>query len=268
MSRSETLTVRSVSVDLLRQGAGEPVLYLHGVQGLSTAPGTWPPFMNAVAERFEVFVPSHPGFAKTGRPDWYDSVTDLSDHYTDFLDALGIQTVRVIGHSFGGWVAAALAANAPHRVERLVLASPLGIWLPEIGQTTPDVFMYSPHELVEITYAEPTLAADVIPADLSQSEQWFADWSSFAMYGWAPYLHDPKLIHRLHRIKAPALIVNGEKDRVVPVAHAEAFQQRIPRAQLKVVSGAGHALPLERPDEFSAIVLDFLTRPAAQLLAR
>ena len=259
MAHNQKLNVGGLAVDLLRRGSGEPVLFLHGVQGLSAGPGTWAPFMDALAQRFELLAPSHPGFGRSERPDWYDCVADLTDHYSDLLDALGLRAVRVVGHSFGAWVAAELAVNAPARVERLVLANPLGIWIPEVGESTPDIFMYSPQELVACAYADPRLGAGVIPAGLDQSEQWFADWSSFAMYGWTPYLHDPKLIHRLRRISAATLVVSGEHDRIVPVAHAEAFRQRIARAQLRIIGGAGHALPLERAEEFSAIVLDFLT---------
>ena len=176
-------------------------------------------------------------------------------------EALGLDRVRVVGHSFGGWVAAELAANAPTRVERLVLASPLGIWLPEAGAQTPNIFMYRPQEVVEFAYTDQHAGSDVIPTDVDESEQWFADWSSFAMYSWLPYLHNPKLIHRLYRIQAPTLVVSGEQDRIVPVAHANAFHEGIRQSQLRIVSGAGHAFPLERPQEFGKVLLDFLDGP-------
>ena len=258
MPQSETLRVRGMEVDLLRQGSGDVVLFLHGVQGLTVPPGNWAPFMDVLSERFTVLVPSHPGFGKSERPDWYDSVVELSDHYTDFLDALGLDRVRVVGHSFGGWVAAEWAANAPTRIERLVLASPLGIWLPDAGAQTPNIFMYSPQEVVEFAYTDQRAGADVIPTDVDQSEQWFADWSSFAMYSWLPYLHNPKLIHRLYRIKVPTLVVSGDQDPIVPVAHASAFHEGIRQSQLRIVDGAAHAFPLERPQEFGQLLVEFL----------
>ncbi len=264
MSQGEMLDVAGTAVDMRRRGTGEPVLFLHGVQGLGVPPGAWAPFLDAVAERFEVLVPSHPGFGRSQRPEWFDCTADLADHYSDLLDALGLKTVRVVGHSFGAWVAAEWAARAPGRVERLVLANPLGIWLPGVSESTPDLFAYSPQEVIDFTYEDPRLGAGVIPTDLQQSEQWFADWSSFALYGWTPYLHDPKLIHRLRRISAPTLVIAGADDRIVPVAHAEAFQQRIKGAQLTIVPGAGHALPIERAKEVGAMVLEFLAQPAAR----
>jgi pimeloyl-ACP methyl ester carboxylesterase len=268
MVQGEMLDVGGVAVDPQRLGTGEPVLFLLGVQGLGVPPGSLPPFLDAWAERFDVLAPSHPGFGRSQRPSWFDCTADLADHYGDLLDALGLKSVRLVGHSFGAWVAAEWAARAPWRIDRLVLANPLGVWLPGVSESTPNIFMYSPQEVVEISYADAARGADVIPTDMAQSEQWFADWSSLSLYGWSPYLHDPKLIHRLHRITAPTLIIGGERDRIVPVAHVEAFHQRIRGSQLTVVPGAGHALPIERAKEFGAMALEFLAQPAAHKTGR
>jgi len=92
-----------------------------------------------------------------------------------------------------------------------------------------------------------------------------------ARVGWEPqYLHNPKLRGRLHRIKSPTLVLWGEGDRLVPLAHGQAYATHIPRAALQVVPGAGHSPLLEQPAESLRLVADFLetgTLPPSQAIA-
>ena len=78
-------------------------------------------------ERTEVIAPSHPGFGNSSRPDDFDTIYDLVHCYQDLIDALPFDKLALIGCSFGGWIAAELAINYGHRIERLVLVDPLGI---------------------------------------------------------------------------------------------------------------------------------------------
>ena len=73
-------------------------------------------------------------------------------------------------------------------------------------------------------------------------------------------MHNPKLIHRLRRVTSPTLVVWGKQDRLVPLAHGEAYCKAIRRAELKVLDRCGHSPQLERPAEFAAIVEEFLAR--------
>jgi len=79
-----------------------------------------------------------------------------------------------------------------------------------------------------------------------------------ARFGWAPYLCDPKLERRLHRVKAPALVVVPADDRLIPVAHGRRYAARIPGAQFAEVADCGHAMYFERPAEFAEITAAFL----------
>src|SRR5208282_4052770 len=92
-------TIAGCKVNLRRAGRGEPLLFLHGAQGV---PG-WLPFMAALARRFEVIVPEHPGFGSSDTPDWLDNVADLAFFYLDFMAALGLKRVNLVGTSLGGW---------------------------------------------------------------------------------------------------------------------------------------------------------------------
>jgi pimeloyl-ACP methyl ester carboxylesterase len=79
-----------------------------------------------------------------------------------------------------------------------------------------------------------------------------------AKVGWDPYLHNPKLAKRLHRITAPTLVVRGAEDRLVPEAHADAYVAGIAGARRADVAGAGHLLALEKPAELAVLIREFL----------
>ena len=103
--------------------------------------------------------------------------------------------------------------------------------------------------------------ADMAPADVpfEMVKPVYQAMAATARLGWDPYLHDPKLRKRLHRITCPTLVVRGGADALVPAAHAEAYAAEIPGAQLVVIEGAGHLLPLEKPAELAAAVRAFCT---------
>jgi pimeloyl-ACP methyl ester carboxylesterase len=77
-----------------------------------------------------------------------------------------------------------------------------------------------------------------------------------ARLAWDPYLHDPKLRKRLHRVTAPTLVVRGKQDTLIPRAHAETYVAEIPGARLVEVDGAAHLLAIEKPAELAALVRD------------
>src|SRR5215470_10542621 len=99
------VTVRGCNVGLMRGGAGQPLVILHGASGA----GTWLPFMRSLADSYDVIVPEHPGFGVSDTPDWLDTIHDLAYFYLDFLAALDLDRVHLVGVSLGGWIAAEIA---------------------------------------------------------------------------------------------------------------------------------------------------------------
>lgn len=81
---------------------------------------------------------------------------------------------------------------------------------------------------------------------------------SFARFCWEPYMHNPKLKRRLHRIKAPTLVVWGEDDGIASAAYGRAYASLIPGAAFKTIAEAGHAPHIEQPDVFATMLHDFL----------
>jgi pimeloyl-ACP methyl ester carboxylesterase len=224
-------------------GSGDPLLYLHGSGDL----GLWTPALAALAESYRVYRPDHPGFGGSADRDGIDSVHDLAFFYLDLLDEIDAAQAVVIGVSLGGWLAADLATIEPRRVSRLVLADAAGVRAE--GVPTPDVFTHSPAELEALVYHDDDLRAAAVQRAAGLEE----DPDRFTLYlrnriatahlAWNPYMHDPKLPERLHRIAAPTLILWGAQDRLLPVGYAHRWAELLPKAEVSIIEDAGH-LPL------------------------
>jgi pimeloyl-ACP methyl ester carboxylesterase len=239
-------------VHLLRGGAGEPLLFLHAAGGA----GAWLEFHRLLAGRFDVIAPDHPGFGGSDEFEDVEAVDDLVFHYLDVMDALGLERAHVVGASFGGWIAAELAVTAPHRIASLVLLSPAGLRLPD--HPVPDIFLMTPDELVATFFKHPPRPAEPPAApDIDEILAAYRDRTALARFCWSPYLCNPKLERRLHRITAPTLVVSPAQDRVIPVAHARRYAAGIPAARFTEIEDCGHAMYFERPAEFAAVTIDF-----------
>jgi pimeloyl-ACP methyl ester carboxylesterase len=243
-------------VHLFRAGSGEPVLFLHAAGGA----GTWPEFHALMSEHFDVIAPDHPGFGKSDDFDALTSIDDLVYHYLDVIDALRLDRPHVVGASFGGWIAAELAVHSPQLIGSLTLLSAAGLRVE--GHPVADIFLMPPPRLVETLFhtpPPPPPAPDPgAPLDLDAILAAYRDATAVARFGWVPYLHDPKLERRLRRITAPTLVAAPDDDRLIPVAHAHRYAERIPGASLAMVPDCGHAMYFEKPAEFAALVTTFL----------
>jgi len=187
----------------------------------------------------------------------------MVDFYMDFLDYFQWQRVTVVGFSMGGWLAAELAATCPERVEKLALVNAVGLKVE--GADIADIFLLSPQELAPMVFYDVTQVAErdkLFPLKPTPEEVELRDNSQMMaqLLGWKPYMYNPKLIHRLRRVTSPTLVVWGKQDRLVPLAHGEAYHKAIRGSELKVIDRCGHSPQLERPAEFVAIVEEFLER--------
>jgi pimeloyl-ACP methyl ester carboxylesterase len=242
-------------IRVLTAGEGNPLVFIHGAGGLF-----WDPFLDGLARRFTVFAPEHPGFGQSlGLEHVYD-IWDLVLYYNELLDELGVARATIVGHSFGGMVAAELAANNPDRVERLVLISPIGLWLDE--HPIPDISGIPPATLPSLILADPTgpLAAMLPAPDPTDPEAILTAINSMAsilQFIWP--LPDKGLSRRLYRVKAPTLVVWGAQDRLVDPAYGAAFVAALADARLVVIDGAGHLPQLEQLDAVANAVGAFLS---------
>jgi pimeloyl-ACP methyl ester carboxylesterase len=260
MPDRRTIEVDGRQVRLLVGGSGPPLLYLHSLGG----DVEWLEAHERLAARFTVHLPAHPGFAESTGGAELDGIFEWVLHYTDLLDALDLRAAPVIGASLGGWVAAEIAALYPARVDRLVLVDAVGLWIDEapigelFGSTPPELatmlFYDQSHPIAQMMHAM---------TDIRQVPEEFAlvqlkALESAARIGWNPYLHDPKLAHRLRRVKAKTLVLWGRQDGLVPVVYGERWRDLIPGARLEVLDRCGHLPAIEAPERFAESVLRFL----------
>src|SRR5436305_8672328 len=134
---AETIDVHGRPTSIMHGGDGEPFVYLHSTLGETNL---WLPFYQAWAKQFTVYVPTHPGFGKSGGFDEIDTIEDMAFHYLEMFDALGLEEVILGGVSLGGWIAAEFAVRWPERVKKRWLSGRPGLWVEE--QPLADLFRY------------------------------------------------------------------------------------------------------------------------------
>jgi pimeloyl-ACP methyl ester carboxylesterase len=243
---SESITINGCPVHIRRGGEGPPLLYLHGSGGITG----WLPFMATLARRYSVIVPDHPGFGRSGRPDWLDEISDLAYFYLDFIQALDLDHVHLVGHSLGGWIAAELAVRNTHRLKTLTLAAAAGIHVN--GLPKGDLFLWQPEERIRNLYVDQRLAEKHLAEQISDQDIdiQLNNELTAADLGWNPRFHNPHLRKWLHRIDVPTLIVWGDDDKVFPLGYGEEYRSLIPNSRLKVLPSCGHLPQIEKAAEF------------------
>lgn len=254
MAPRETMeTVAGCRIKLMRKGQGEPLLFLHGAAGA----GKWLPFMDMLAERYDVIVPEHPGFGASDTPEWLDTVGDLAFFYLDFMEQFALSGVHLVGTSIGGWIAAELAAKNVSRLKTLTLVAPAGIHVK--GVKRGDMFMWSPEEMAQNLFHNQEIAR-AMPQPSTDEEVMVVLKNRLmtAKLGWSPRMHNPHLRKWLHRVQVPTLILWGDDDRLLPTEYGPAYRDLIPNSRLEVIAQCGHLPHVEKAEEFTAKVDSFI----------
>lgn len=244
------------TISLAARGTGRPIMFLHPGEGLIGADA----FLDGLAQYGRVIVPSHPGFGKSELPDTISTVDDISYVYLDLLETIDLDDVLLVGSSFGGWVAAEMAVKNTKRIGRLVLLDSLGIKTGDrFARDIVDMHALGRDALAAHLYVEPArFAPDFLAGVPELSEQWARDREAFTYFGWQPYMHNPKLLGRLHRIDIPTLAIWGDGDRIVSTDYGRAFANAIPNARFVTIAGAGHMSHVERPAEIAREIAAFI----------
>jgi pimeloyl-ACP methyl ester carboxylesterase len=271
------LDTRGRKVAVAEAGTGAPLLYLHGFADIHGAAADFLPFHQALARDFRVIAPAHPACAESDEDEDIETMDDLVFHYLEVLDALELETVAVAGTCVGGWLAAELATRIPERISRLALIAASGLYVQD--QPIGDLFweaqptngtefrgfralMFGDGESAAARALFPDRGGD-IPRELARYKAMrFASRIGFA----PPYFYNRKLRDRLARYKSPALIVWGENDAMVPIAHAHAYAGAFPKAKLETMAGIGHSPHIEAAEQTAALIAQFLgsAKPAAR----
>jgi pimeloyl-ACP methyl ester carboxylesterase len=240
------LVVDGVDTAVLTAGEGEPLVFLHGggtVEGFDC-------FL-PLADRFRLVAPYHPGFGLSGDDPRIGSIDDYVRHYLRLFDALGIETMVLFGHSWGGWLAALLATEHPQRVRRLVLAAPYGLDAP--GHPLANIPAMTPDEILAALTDDPSVFVGKVPVPLDDA---FAAAQGRELQSAGrvmPGPFDPTLAERLHLLTMPTLLLWGDQDKIVPAAHAAVWEPLLPNGRSTVFAGRGHLLFHEDPEAVAAV---------------
>ncbi len=268
-THTETVTVLGdlldINIDIA--GKGEPLVFLHSAGGLQ-----WDPFLERLAEKYTVYAPYFPG-TFPGKPNDIEHVEDVWDAtlaYDDLLAALEIESTFLIGHSFGGLLAGELAAFKPERIRKLVLIAPIGLWHEDAPYTVADWTAKGADELPKVLFHNTD--SELVKAALTPPEDEDIAAEALVQFLWTlgctakviwP-IPDKGLRKRIHRVSAPALVVWGENDALIPPAYARIFADSLKQAEVCMIPNCGHVPPLEQLDTLTSAVSKFLAAPAQQ----
>lgn len=252
-------------------GSGPPVVLLHGSGAGVSGWANWRGQMPVFSERFRVLVPDLVGFGYTERLEGFEYrlMETWVEQMLAFFDALGLERVDVVGNSFGGSVALALAVRAPQRIRRMVLMGsggvrePMTAELDELWGYTPSVdnmkkimqIMAYDHALVTSEIAELRYRASLRPGVQETFERLFPP----PRQRWLDAQVQPD--EALRALEHPVLIVHGREDRVMPPAGSFKLLELLPNAQLHVFGKCGHWTMIEHRDRFNRLVADFFGEP-------
>jgi pimeloyl-ACP methyl ester carboxylesterase len=242
-------------------GRGPALVYLHGPWGLNPDRA----FIARLAGAHTVYAPRHPG-TTPGDPNGVHALNDWLDlvvYHGELLDHLQLDHPPVfVGHSFGGLVAAELAAMSPKSIGKLVLIDPVGLWRDDLP--VKNWMVLSDTERRPSLFADPNGAAAqqffAIPSDPGKRVDALAQfvWSQACTGKFVWPVPDRGLKHRIHRVAAPTLIVWGDSDRIIAPDYAKEFAKRIAGSRVQMIAKAGHLPQLEQPEAVAKAVLGFL----------
>jgi 4,5:9,10-diseco-3-hydroxy-5,9,17-trioxoandrosta-1(10),2-diene-4-oate hydrolase len=252
---------------------GTPVILVHGLGGSIE---NWVYNVESLGQHHRVYAPDLKGFGRSDKTPVLHDIDELVQFISDFMAVQHIDKASLAGNSLGGGLVLQFAIRFPDKVDKLVLVDNAGMGsdvivdfklasLPVLGEllSRPSlkgtanlwrkvVFDASlvTEELVAQTYKLATLsgASKALLATLR---------AGIGIRGQRANLTRP-LIESAAKIAVPTLIIWGQQDRIIPVAHAHIAAETIPRARLEIFDRCGHMPQMERPDQFNALVLEFL----------
>ena len=248
------VTIEAVDIGRDR-GTARQILFLH--PGIGIEPSA--PELAALAKGGRVIAPSHPGFGNSQLPKGMSTVDDLSYFYLDLLDQLDLRNLIVVGVGLGGWIAAAIAIKDASRFSRLVMANAVGIKaFDRETRDIVDIWSLMPEQFNELAYFDPSVGKyDYAGLPEAAALTAARNRKSNARFCWSPYMHDPKLKGRLHRIRVPTLFLWGVADRILSEKYGRAYCDLIHGATFETIERAGHFPHIEQPEEFARRVLAF-----------
>jgi len=279
------LDMHGERIAYLDEGSGEAIVLLHGLAGSSE---TWRSLIGPLSRKYRVVAPDLLGHGNSTKPRTDYSLGALSVLIRDVLDELGITRATFVGHSLGGGIAMQFVYQHPDYVQRLVLINSGGLG-PDVGMLL---------RLASLPGAELVLPIIAAKRLLDPGER---VWSLMRKAGiesprgegmWRHYRslsdgptrqaflrtvrgvidHRGQAVSALNRLNTrmnfPVMAIWGDRDAMIPVAHAYAAQQIRPDVRVEVLTDVGHFPHAERPGEVAELIEDFIASdPVAEPLS-
>ncbi len=265
--------VNGLRTRYVRAGEKGPAIIL--LHGLGASLESWWCSVDALGEHFRVFAPDIVYFGKSAKPERDPDQLDFIDFTVNFMDTFGLERATLVGNSMGGAIATKTALLYPARVSSLVLVNSAGFgrevawWLRmrtlfhRRPQGKPPSWMVQWG--LRLVFYDPSRVPDDLVQKLVEIDQ---DPESQRAYKQVLTLGvdwrglKPSLLQEIrdaaHQIRVPTLIVWGKQDRIIPVHHAQIAHSKIPQARLHIFYQCGHTPQLEYPNEFNALVREFV----------
>jgi len=242
-------------------GEIEPVVYLHGLGGA----GKWEAYHMAMGTVALTYAPQLPGWRDGRPPTGMGSVRDYAAFVLTFLDAIGLDTVTLVGHSIGGWIALHIAVAYPQRIARLILVDPMGIEVP----TVPPVNLKTMDEEAFATAVFGKLGLIATAQaygfgaeweNVRQGPEFERQWKGreFVVNLVQGPCSDPELMRQVPSIEAETRLIWGRLDGLVPLPHGEALRAALPHARLEIIDRCGHLPMVEKPETLHRLLRNFL----------
>lgn len=263
-----TITAAGYQTNLHDQGEGFPVLLIHGSGPGVTAWANWRGIIPQLARTRRVVAPDMLGFGYSERPpDGQYNQQRWVEHAIGVLDALGIAQADVVGNSFGGGLALALAIRHPGRVRRLVLMGSVGVRFP-LTEGLDQTWGYTPsldnmRTLLDLFAYDRSRVTDELARLRYEASIRPGFQESFAAMFPPPRQNGvDDLASSEEEIRAlphEALIIHGREDRIIPLQASQTLAQWLTKSQLHVFGQCGHWTQIEHAERFARLVEDFLT---------
>lgn len=255
-----------IATNLHDVGTGPPIVLIHGSGPGVSAWANWRITLGALSDRFRLIAPDMVGFGYTERPEGAKYTLDgWLKHLVDVLDALGLDEVNVVGNSFGGALALALAIHRPDRVRRLVLMGSVGVPF-RVTDALEHAWGYEPslenmRRLLESFAYDKSIITDSLVQLRHEASLRPGVQESFSSMFPAPRqraidaLSSPD--EKIRAIRHETLIIHGRDDQIIPLETSQKLLELISRSQLHVFGRCGHWTQIEQAQRFNRLIAAF-----------
>lgn len=243
-------------------GAGDPLLM---IMGLGYTHEMWYRSRPVLSKHLRMILFDNRGVGKSGQPEGPYTIGQMADDAAAVLDAAGVEKAHVMGMSMGGMIAQEFALRYPARVRKLVLGCTAcgGPHAVRAEQGAVDMLTararMTKEEAAEAAVPfiyDPATPRERIDEDLAVRNPLFPSVEAYSaqlagIFKWQSY-------DRLGEIAAPALVIHGEHDRLIPPGNARVIAERIPGSKLVILPDASHIFVTDQPELAHRALLDFL----------